>query len=604
MPTPDERNKVFESGEQQGQQGQPQGEGQQSEKPPRAMFGAEAEQQASAPMRTLLHQFSAEFDQKVRPLLDPIERATQSLSEAPDEIQAVGILPSLRDLRHQMQVLIDKVAEHQAYVLIFGPLKSGKSTFMNALCSAYVSEVTSLPAYPCIVNVSHSDEPLFVVTHYDGETEEVRNRDRLHDLVAQAHRDLTERIREVEADGQDFDPVVHMPSAIRKIDVKLPTPALAQSGAVLVDTPGLYTKMKFGYDRMTREFRNVAACAIFIVKTDNLFLEQVFQEFHELLELFSRVFLIVNIDSTKQDLRPDGTLGPSLERENPDEIVDAFRDLSMSAPLKQAADAGRLEIYPVDLLGAASRRIRQGRLGEDADHEPEGEHPGQQPHFARLMDDLTEYLNSNDYLRAFMVDSLRRAHSLLEELDELADGESVRDLGGQVQAMERAREETAHRAEAVRRLRETDWRQVGDALRQPMREQGAERSEQLRHSASQRLTGAIDEWFASDASLRKLNEDEIDPLLADARRQLVQSLTDDLRRRAQEQTGPADQEQVHEDLATAGIDLDLVIREALDSVRGEQAVADAHSNLVPRNIPVKRRVVDWLLLRRLRTVRR
>ena len=34
------------------------------------------------------------------------------------------------------------------YVMIFGPLKSGKSTLMNAIAAAYVSEVSSLPAYP------------------------------------------------------------------------------------------------------------------------------------------------------------------------------------------------------------------------------------------------------------------------------------------------------------------------------------------------------------------------------------------------------------------------------------------------------------------------
>ncbi len=67
-----------------------------------------------------------------------------------------------------MQALTDKVAEQQAYVLIFGPLKSGKSTLMNALSAAYVSEVTSLPAYPCMVYVTHADTPGYVVTHYDG----------------------------------------------------------------------------------------------------------------------------------------------------------------------------------------------------------------------------------------------------------------------------------------------------------------------------------------------------------------------------------------------------------------------------------------------------
>ena len=71
--------------------------------------------------------------------------------------------------------------------------------------------------------------------------------------------------------------------------------------------------MKFGYDYMTREFRDSAACAVFVVKTDNLFLEQVFSDFNDLLDQFSRVFVVVNIDTGKSDLCPDGSLEPSLE---------------------------------------------------------------------------------------------------------------------------------------------------------------------------------------------------------------------------------------------------------------------------------------------------
>ena len=55
---------------------------------------------------------------------------------------------------------------------------------------------------------------------------------------------------------------------------------------------------------MTRDFRNAAACAIFVVKSDTLFLEQVFTEFEQLLELFRRIFLVVNVDSPEARRRP------------------------------------------------------------------------------------------------------------------------------------------------------------------------------------------------------------------------------------------------------------------------------------------------------------
>ena len=41
------------------------------------------------------------------------------------------------ELERALEVERQKVAEQQAYVLIFGPLKSGKSTLMNAMAAAY-----------------------------------------------------------------------------------------------------------------------------------------------------------------------------------------------------------------------------------------------------------------------------------------------------------------------------------------------------------------------------------------------------------------------------------------------------------------------------------
>jgi GTPase SAR1 family protein len=264
----------------------------------------------AAYMQTVLAEFAERFQEQVGPVLAPLHNAADVLEAADGSPAAEHILPQLRDSAHQVQVLIDKVAAQQAYVLIFGPLKSGKSTFMNAMCAAYVSEVTCLPAYPCMLYVSPAKAGAtrseFIVTRYDGRQETFTDRDRLGVTVEQAHRLLSDRIREVEQSGEAFDPAAHMPSAIRRVDVKVPAGELEQSGATLVDTPGLYTRMKFGYDRMTRDFRDAAACAIFVVKTDNLFLEQVFDEFNELLELFSRIFLIVNLDSSKQDLTPNG----------------------------------------------------------------------------------------------------------------------------------------------------------------------------------------------------------------------------------------------------------------------------------------------------------
>ena len=552
----------------------------------------------TTPMRTLLKQFSEQFTVDVGPLIEPIRQVADTLAEASAGLAVQAVLPDLRDLLHHVSVLTEKVAGQQAYVLIFGPLKSGKSTFMNGICSAYVSEVTSLPAYPCIVNVSHDTTPSFAVTRYDGRSETYTAQGSVYRVVQQAHSDLMAAIRQVEDDGEEFDPAIHMPDAIRKIDVHLPTGDLAESGAVLVDTPGLYSRMKFGYDRLTRDFRNAAACAIFIVKTDNLFLEQVFAEFHELLDLFSRVFLIVNLDTNKKDLDPSGQLVPSLEHDDPGRIIDAFTDLSMSTPLKAAADAGRLQIYPVDLLAAASARI----LGPEAN---QAERAHGHENFDTLLTDLTDYLNSSEYLRAFLNDSLRRARTLLDDLAHLTQHETVTQLTAEAESLRADREETIAQRQAVQRLKALDWTEQSDALHRFLVTCSQGQAEEVRRITGHALVGAIDTWFENDLSLAALKNNELEPLLNTCRKQFIHFLRSEM---AQQMPGMHDAIAVGPDiLADAGmVDLDIgaLARTATEKATPGALLVPIGSSLTCEQIPVRRRFWDWLLMRSKASVRR
>ena len=421
-------------------------------------------------MRTLLSKYCEELERALRPVISPLGETANALATAQTEIPGRELHGEVVDLQHQVEALARKVAEQQAYVLIFGPLKSGKSTLMNAICSQYVSEVSALPAYPCMVYVSHSEKRSYTVTRYGGDKEVFRKEDELHALIDKAHAALAQRLREVEAEGDDFEPQTHFPQAIRRIDVNIPTGNLGESGAVLVDTPGLYSRMKFGYDRMTREFRNAAACAIFVVRSDNLFLEQVFEEFNQLLELFSRVFLVVNLDTSKRDLQRDGRLVPSLEQRDPKRIIQAFETLAMSGPLKDAAEAGRLQIFPVGLLDAASKRLaatsgislaaeldtsapkkghpEKNRSPEKGTAKQSGATPSETAEtreepstpddgFETFESTLNDYLNSPEYMVAFLRDSLRRANTLLEESCELTSHPSVHTLRSKIETLQK-----------------------------------------------------------------------------------------------------------------------------------------------------------------------
>lgn len=546
-------------------------------------------------MRTLLSQFCDSFDEIVRPILSPLHESAEALLHANPDLPGKAVRGDILDLRHQFEALVQKVSEQQAYVLLFGPLKSGKSTLMNGIARSYVSEVSSLPAYPCMVFVSHGETRTFDVTRYSGQSERFTDPTALHLFINRAHAELADRIRAAEEGGEAFDPAVHYPEAIRRVDVRLPAGELADSGAVLVDTPGLYARMRFGYSQMTREFRDAASCAIFVVKSDNLFLEQVFEEFEELLDLFNRIFLVVNLDSAKRDLAPDGRLIPSLEQEDPLRIIDAFENLAMSAPLKRAADEGRLRIYPIDLLRAASARL----AGDDEPEAIQG-----QIDFEAFQRDLTEYLNSTEYLVAFLGDSLRRAQCLLDEAGLMTEHPEVGELQTATKLLEEKRQVNGRHRQAIQRLDAHDWTvvfgELGERLAPTIRDQARLASTDTERN----LDAVLARWFATPASIQSLVEDDLVPALDEYQSQLAVHVRRTLEEEVQTGTaGVLLTTDTAGDLYAAGIDINSIGREVLGRLADTVTKRPVAMPLTTGQIPVKRGFFDWIFFRPMEKVR-
>ncbi len=585
-------------------------------------------------MQTRLKTFCSEFDKIIRPLLGPVEHVVQHLGDGSGSKPVYGGLPDLREGHHRLNLLIEKIAQQQAYVLIFGPLKSGKSTLMNAITAAYVSEVTALPAYPCLVYVSHSERPQYTITRYDGTSESLQTSAELHRQFSDAHQELAEQIRSFEqsqsrrdataaapgsppsfADGADdhFDPAIHYPRAIRKVDVKVPAGDLEQSAAVLVDTPGLYCRMKFGYDQMTRDFRDTAACAVFVVKTDNLFLEQVFEEFQELLEIFGRIALVVNLDSTKCDLGPDGSLIPSLERENPQRIIEAFESLAMSAPLKAALDSGRLRIYPVDLLRAASERLSSAQPTKRPSasvtaRASEIVHTG----FEAFRRDTTEYLNSNEYFDSFRIDSARYARNLFKKLGSCSENEDVLAIQRQAEQLKIVIEEGKRMEAAIQRVNTRDWSGSFATARQEMGSRFEEVSRQIIRAELQASVKAIDEWFGSEHSLEDLTKVTLARMTTRAQERMAGAVTKAFAELVSQHNsdenakgtatsevrgGFALDQTTTADLSRAGVELAPLIRKAASSLEPRTHVSPLVHEFPYDLIPVRKGLGDWLLFR-------
>ena len=662
-------------------------------------------------IKTDIFDFCQAFAGILKPFASSLDNARTSMQEKGDVTVLKRPLAGFADVQHRLDSLIHKVEEQQAYLIIFGPLKSGKSTLMNAISAAYVSEVTSLPAYPCLVHVKHGDEFSFVASRYSGEKLRFPDNAALQKLIEENHLVLAERLREVEERGEKFDPGVHYPDAIRRVDVAVPTRNMKDSLTVLVDTPGLYTRMKFGYDLMTREFRNTAACAVFVVKTDNLFLEQVFGEFNDLLDLFSRIFIVVNIDSNKRDLDPDGSLKPSLESRSPGQVIQAFESLVMSAPLRRAQNEGRLKIYPIDLLNSASNAMRQPVADEPqasavlaeiaapaaATAAPVEEMPAESPAetattgsvepaaevtaaipvveelpteppppadipdlggsppwpplsampvtaeqptddapcegaapesapveaadatevmpvppaenpaapFSLFLKDLTDYLNSSDYLHEFMGDALLMGTNLGTEIQSHCSQKATEALDNSQQILEAELADTAARLTTVEQLQALDIKTSFTQLRAEARKHAEEVSKSAVVEALQKSLKQLEDWYASDAGVITL-QDEWATLLAACGKRVNSECQLKLRSLV---AGPLGGIKLTDALRASAVGLDELLGPAVVAARttlskAEAALQVAPFHIEPDNLKVNKSIWDWFAFRSLAAVRR
>ncbi|MEO0793651.1 MAG: dynamin family protein [Verrucomicrobiota bacterium] len=458
-------------------------------------------------MKTELYTFCTAFSETLEPLGTTLSESLKALESQTDAATFRAPAMHVREINHQLSTLQKKISNQQSYLLIFGPLKSGKSTLMNAISGAYVSEVSSLPAYPAMVYVTHGSKKRFSATTYNGTEKEFGDEAGMAASIRDAHALLAERLLNAEQRAEEFDPANHLPEALRRVDVEIPADNLRNSGMVLVDTPGLYSRMKFGYDLMTREFRDTAACAIFVVKSDNLFFEKVFEEFNQLLGNFSRIFLVVNIDSNKKDLNPDGSLTPALESRSPEEVVKAFQSLSMSAPLREAYESNRLNVYTIDLLKAAQDHIRHTQAaGDTVESEDEvAEEPANDG--AKIDDfihDLTEYLNSSDYLQDFISDSIRSSQSLAAGAIDVFNSEAIGAMKIQAKRLQERHDDINQRLESIVKLGEVDWESAFDHLFTEKERMVAEIARNYSDELSKSMSAQVDDWFHTDASLNDL----------------------------------------------------------------------------------------------------
>ena len=563
-------------------------------------------------LQTEAQKFCESFARQLVPFGARLNRVIDTLSSPMTRIDLeclYEIKLALQDIQYRYAALQERVENQQAYLLILGPLKSGKSTLMNAISGNYVSEVSSLPSYPALVYVKNGDQSRYQATDYDGDIREFADSDHMCLAIQDEHRRLTDAIHEAERVGEEFDPREHYPRAIQRLNIQIPAKPLATSGTVLIDTPGLYSRMKFGYGQVTREFRNTAACAIFVVKGDNLFFEKVFEEFEDLLKSFNRIFLVANIDKSKQDLQADGSLAASLESLEPSQMIEAFKSLSTSAALKDAIDDGRLIIYPIDLLSAASSRLFE--TGHIETHQvdidtglsysisDQFEATLQDKNgFDQFLEDLTGYLNSSQYIQDFMTDSLRMADELGHRTIDLAVSESAEQLVESCTDLRSDISKKQKQIEAIEKLKDLDWSGIFWHLEEEKNTLLKTLEEDHVH-----LTTALDlgisAWLQTDGSWQDLFAKHLKPILANELDGEANWILDQLRSMLGGYSGGARLNMFQMGrLHQAGLELEGHLPSLLQELGFKCEINKPILTLNIDEVPLKRSLIDFVLFRK------
>ncbi len=147
-------------------------------------------------MKTEISRFCESYLHTVSSLPPALKTAAETMEKATGNPLLQAPLATLNDIRARLRSLVEKLESQQAYLLIFGPLKSGKSTLMNAISGAYVSEVTSLPGYPCLVLCAHAEQAAFFRHALQRARVRLRRTARvLKEVIADSHIALAEQIR-------------------------------------------------------------------------------------------------------------------------------------------------------------------------------------------------------------------------------------------------------------------------------------------------------------------------------------------------------------------------------------------------------------------------
>jgi len=546
--------------------------------------------------------FAQEFQRVLGPLAQGLDQARTRLVPLAHELPAARELAAgLAGLASELEALVARVAEERSHVFVHGPPKAGKSTLIEALAGVATGAPSTLPSYPALSVLRPGARESALVTAFDGSTRAPADPAALRLALAHAHAELAVRVRAVRAAGEVFDPPRHLPQAPRRVERTLPAPALARAALELVECPPIHAPLLASYGETWLGEPERARAAVFVVRAAQLADDTVFDGIEELLERFQPLFLVLNVDARARELGPDGELVPAREASEPAALVSAFERLSTAGPLARAIERGSVPVFALDCLAAAAAR----RHGVE-------EPAGPSARFADLARALAGVLDEHEALQALCASALRRAGELGAEARELAATPLADELARRSAEGTRAEATLARRLEALERLGARErarWETAPffDELGARLDAATLARARALAQELGAPFARAIEDWFASGASLAELIATGLLPRLDAARAELARAGARVLAAQLAPGSDLAERAaRMAEELAPAGLALDELLGAAAEGLAGVAPVARpaALRVLDVEAVPVRARLGQRLTWRSAADVRR
>jgi GTPase SAR1 family protein len=287
-----------------------------------------------------------------------------------------------------------KLGSNRFRIGIFGLVKAGKSTLINALAEEYVTEVDSLPATTAALHlVRRGGPPMVFFLPASGKPARESSRDEVLRLLDEKGN----------PDNREQVDYVDFPVELKYLE----------EDVVLVDTPGLGYILKTISDRAGRELHESVHAVVLVVRVfgGQLWQREIREFLAEAVQRVPRAFVVVNCDETKPD-----EWGEEAFRRIGDRFTNELRE--SGRVLRAALQDGHVSLHFLSALQGASALLRlRNNTGDPA----EAQRDLEQSRFLEFRRSLSEFAAGDKRLW----DDLRfRARGLSGRIEALR--ESVR----------------------------------------------------------------------------------------------------------------------------------------------------------------------------------